>query len=389
MLAALGGQDRAQATPVRGLMRLPQIGETGSTSDMDACMQETVPFDKYVDPVALKIPELSKLLTHVHMAEYVELRQLEDPGFRFGTGTVNEEVVMFTSFCNNYDVFKEELKKTAPQAWQPAIAKMGPGKIILPPPAPAPEPTAAPPPEDKVAQELEAIMAQQELQDLAAKGGWCRETLTQTVMSILQRKSTVDLQGPAQHGPAGSVAGPPTGAEDSQQNASKEPDHNTAKGPDQNTAKGPDQNTTKGPDQNTASKAADQNTASKAADQHAASKGPDQNTASKAADQNTASKAADQNAASEAADQNTATKAADQNTATKAADQNTASSKAGPQQSTAPLQQVKTESQDHDEAQVQPKRKRASYMRFYRTLSSPSDDIYNKLEDLNPEVNPV
>ena len=127
-------------------------------------------------------------------------------------GELDEEIILFTNFCNNYDSFKLELKQTAPQAWQPAISKMGPGKIICPPApvsaveptvVPDPVPTVLPNPEptvvpetDQLSQELEMIIDKAEMQELAAKSGWSKETLTQTVLEVLKRKNTVDLQGP-------------------------------------------------------------------------------------------------------------------------------------------------------------------------------------------------
>ena len=189
-----------------GIMRLPQIAETGSTTDMDESMQQVVAFENFMDPCVLREPELLKLATHKHMVEYVSIRQLEEPTFRFGCEGKGHDVLLFTNFCNNYDVLKKALKERQPDVWEKHVQFMGPGKVVNIPCQPEPVPSATPEPEDfppGLEQELGSILAQEEVRELASRGGWSTATLTATVMQVLKRADTVDM--PGQHAP-GTVA---------------------------------------------------------------------------------------------------------------------------------------------------------------------------------------
>ena len=203
-------QDRKQATPLQGIMRLPQISETGSTTDMDEAMQQMVEFGDYVHPNVLCEPELLKLVPHKHMVEYISIRKLEQEGYLFGDPDENakeSDVLLFTNFCNNYDTVKAALKHGQPEAWEKHIQHFGPGKIIN---IPSPQPTTTPEALDsQITSDLESlseVIDSQEVQELAARGGWSKQTLTETVMQVLRRADTIDMQ--SQHAPPGSVAVP-------------------------------------------------------------------------------------------------------------------------------------------------------------------------------------
>ena len=77
-------EDRKQASAVRGIMRLPPLAETGSTSDLDSAMADAVPFDDWVLAEVLQKPSLLKLADHKHMVEYLELRRLNEATYKFG-----------------------------------------------------------------------------------------------------------------------------------------------------------------------------------------------------------------------------------------------------------------------------------------------------------------
>ena len=381
-------------------MRLPQIAETGSTTDMDEAMQEVVPFENYVDPSVWSKPKLLKLVSHKHLVEYVTIRQLEQPTFRFGADDDDgQDVTLFSNFCNNYTLVKNALMNGQPEAWEKHIKFLGPGKIVQ---LPNPEPESRPGPSDsqasqdlEIQKELDNIMDSQEIKELASRGGWLKATLTETVMQVLKRADTIDTTAP--QAPPGTIAAAakPTNEElvqnirETEQQQAEAMKHQLQ----QSTSKQDQEGTTaKHPAERTTCNNQDQEgTTAKDQAQCTTNKQDQKGTTAKDS-QNTTSNDQDQKGTTAKDPQNTTSNKQDQKGTTAMAPAQVSTSNNQDQEgttATAPAQNmpVKKEPQqtitgnrpenpgpddDHGDSDLKNfRQRRAGYMRFYRTLQSP------------------
>ena len=201
------------ATPVRGILRLPNLAGTGSTTS-----EPRVELVNYADVCkdSLQAEEaILQIVENKHFIDFVLLRRLDDPSYKFD-GSL-EETQMFNNFATNRADMLQAMSSTMDaKTYAEVLETLSAPKMIRfssIPELAIPKPQIRLEPEKPEGKQLEAElekMIDEQLANEASNAGaprWTKEEVKETLFEILKRKDTVDLGGAAQHAPPGTKGG--------------------------------------------------------------------------------------------------------------------------------------------------------------------------------------
>ena len=176
------------ATPVRGILRLPHLADTGSTSNEPRVV--FVDFSEVCHDCVRGDMDLLEIVESKHFVHFVLLRRLDDPTYKFD-GQLEERQMFLNWSSNRADMLQAMSNAMDASTYMEVLEKLSvPSMVRLSPAEP-----------DELQAELEKMI------DEESSAERKKQDLKETLFEILKRKDTIDMAGTAQHAPPGAKSG--------------------------------------------------------------------------------------------------------------------------------------------------------------------------------------